>query len=164
MAPLLTFDRCLLHDHHQVSRYFWNWNLKAWRKSMKIPFILKTPVLIGSSCYWWCEAASLTCGWSWDGNCSTRHLVKTTNLDILEYDKTSNLCQHFSRQFSPLVVPKKCAEPTCDLHINLKRWQLSKWWNCSGGDSSAQSFCRSGFFRQLFWRTDGWDYCWEKAW
>lgn len=42
--------------------------------------------------------------------------------------------------------------------------EAMKWWNCSGGDSSAQSFCRSGFFRQLFWRTDGWDYCWEKAW
>lgn len=68
------------------------------------------------------------------------------------------------KAIQPLSSAKKCAEPTCDLHINLKRWQVSKWWNCSGGDSGAQSFCRSGFFRQLFWRTDGWDYCWEKAW
>ena len=74
------------------------------KESMEIPFSLKTPVVTGSSCYWWCEAASLTCGWSWNGNNSTSHLVKTTNLDILEYD---TLCQHFSRQFSPLVVPKR---------------------------------------------------------
>ena len=91
------------HDHHGVSRYFWNWNLTRLEGNPWNPIQLEHPVLTGSSCYWWCEAASLTCGWSWDGNNSTRYLVKTTNLDILEYD---TLCQHFSRQFSPLVVPK----------------------------------------------------------
>lgn len=173
MALLLTFDRCLeqIHSwpphgysvhlllvlqHCMITMEFHStFEIGIWRLEGNPwnPIQLENPVLTGSSCYWWCEAASLTCGWSWHGNSSTSHLVKTTNLNILEYD---TLCQHFSRQFSPLVVPKKCADPTCDLHIKVKRWQLSKWWNCSGGDSSAQSFCRSGFFRQLFWRTDGW--------